>query len=38
MARSSFQNVDAIHAGIANNRKIRFHYFEYTVQKERRLH
>ena len=37
MNESIYYNVDAIHAGIANNRKIRFHYFEYTVQKERRF-
>ena len=29
--------MDEIHRGIAENRKIRFHYFEYTVQKERRF-
>lgn len=37
MNESIYYNVDAIHTGIASNRKIRFHYFEYTVQKERRL-
>ena len=37
MNESIYYNVDAIHAGIASNRKIRFHYFEYTVQKERRF-
>ena len=37
MNESIYYNVDAIHTGIANNRKIRFHYFEYTVQKERRF-
>ena len=37
MNESIYYNVDAIHAGIANNGKIRFHYFEYTVQKERRF-
>lgn len=37
MNESIYYNVDAIHAGIANNHKIRFHYFEYTVQKERRF-
>ena len=37
MNESIYYNVDAIHAGIAGNRKIRFHYFEYTVSKERRL-
>jgi predicted DNA-binding transcriptional regulator YafY len=35
MNESIYYNVDEIHAGIADNRKIRFHYFEYTVQKER---
>ena len=37
MNESIYYNVDAIHAGIAGNRKIRFHYFEYTVGKERRF-
>lgn len=37
MNESIYYNVDAIHTGIANNRKIRFHYFEYTVEKERRF-
>ena len=37
MNESIYYNVDAIHTGIANNRKIRFHYFEYTVQKERQF-
>ena len=32
-----YYNVDEIHRGIAENRKIRFHYFEYNVQKERRF-
>lgn len=36
MNESIYYNVDEIHRGIAANRKIRFHYFEYTVQKERR--
>lgn len=35
MNESIYYNVDEIHSGIARNRKIRFHYFEYTVQKER---
>lgn len=34
---SIYYNVDEIHRGIAANRKIRFHYFEYTVKKEKRL-
>ena len=37
MNESIYYNVDEIHRGIGENRKIRFHYFEYTVQKERRL-
>ena len=37
MNESIYYNVDEIHRGITENRKIRFHYFEYTVQKEKRL-
>ena len=37
MNESIYYNVDEIHHGIAENKKIRFHYFEYTVQKERRF-
>lgn len=37
MNESIYYNVDEIHRGIAENRKIRFHYFEYTVQKQRRF-
>ena len=37
MNESIYYNVDEIHRGIAENQKIRFHYFEYTVQKERRF-
>ena len=37
MNESIYYNVDAIHNGISTNRKIRFHYFEITVQKERRF-
>ena len=37
MNESIYYNVDEIHRGIAENRQIRFHYFEYTVQKERRF-
>jgi len=37
MNESIYYNVDEIHRGIAEDRKIRFHYFEYTVQKERRF-
>lgn len=29
--------MDAIHSAIAANKKLQFHYFEYTVTKERRL-
>ena len=36
MNESIYYNVDAIHNGISQNRKIRFRYFEYTVKKERR--
>lgn len=35
MNESIYYNVDEIHNGIAQNRKIRFLYFEYTVTKER---
>ena len=35
MNESIYYNVDEIHRGIAENRKIRFHYFDYNVQKER---
>lgn len=37
MNESIYYNVDAIHNGISTNRKIRFHYFEITVTKERRF-
>ena len=37
MNESIYYNVDEIHRGISENRKIRFHYFEYTVRKEKRL-
>ena len=37
MNESIYYNVDEIHRGIAENKKIRFHYFEYTVKKERRF-
>ncbi|MBE7008013.1 MAG: WYL domain-containing protein [Ruminococcaceae bacterium] len=36
MNESIYYNVDAIHAGISEDKKIRFKYFEYTVAKERR--
>ncbi len=36
MNESIYYNVDAIHAGISEDKKIRFRYFEYTVAKERR--
>lgn len=35
MNESIYYNVDEIHSGITQNRKIRFKYFEYTVNKER---
>ena len=35
MNESIYYNVDEIHNGISNNRKIRFLYFEYNVAKER---
>ena len=35
MNESIYYNVDEIHNGISKNRKIRFLYFEYNVQKER---
>ena len=35
MNESIYYNVDEIHTGIAQNRKIRFRYFDYTVNKER---
>jgi predicted DNA-binding transcriptional regulator YafY len=34
---SIYYNVDIIHTAIANNRKIRFQYFEYTLDKQQRL-
>ena len=37
MNESIYYNVDAIHSGISQNRQIRFHYFEFTVRKERRF-
>lgn len=37
MNESIYYNVDAVHAGISENRKIRFRYFEYTVEKKRRF-
>lgn len=36
MNESIYYNVDAIHTGISQNKKIQFKYFEYTVQKERK--
>ena len=35
MNESIYYNVDEIHNGISRNKKIRFLYFEYNVQKER---
>ena len=37
MNESIYYNVDAVHAGITENRKLRFRYFEYTVAKKRRF-
>ena len=37
MNESIYYNVDEIHRGIAANRKIRFHYFEYNMEKQRQL-
>ena len=37
MNESIYYNIDAIHRAIAANRQLRFHYFEYTVGKERRF-
>ena len=37
MNESIYYNVDELHAAIAQNRQIRFHYFEYNVAKERVL-
>ena len=36
MNESIYYNVDAVHAGISENKKIRFRYYEYTMAKERR--
>ena len=35
MNESIYYNVDEIHNGISQNKKIKFKYFEYTVSKER---
>lgn len=37
MNESIYYNVDDIHTGIAENRKIRFRYFEYNVARERQF-
>ena len=37
MNESIYYNVDEIHSGIAQNRQIRFRYFDYTVDKKRRF-
>lgn len=37
MNESIYYNVDEIHRGIADNRQIRFHYFEYDVSKKKRF-
>lgn len=35
MNESIYYNVDEIHSGIAQNRRIQFHYFEYDLNKNR---
>lgn len=35
MNESIYYNVDEIHSGIAQNRRIQFHYFEYDLSKNR---
>lgn len=37
MNESIYYNVDEIHSGISTNRKIRFKYFEYDVNKEKKF-
>ena len=37
MNESIYYNVDKLHTAIDQNRQIRFHYFEYNIQKERVL-
>ncbi len=37
MNESIYYNVDRIHTAIAQNRQLRFRYFDYTVTKERRF-
>lgn len=37
MNESIYYNVDEIHRGIGENKKIRFHYFEYGVDKKKRF-
>ena len=37
MNESIYYNVDEIHSGISSNKKIRFKYFEYDVQKEKKF-
>ena len=37
MNESIYYNIDEIHAGIAENKKIRFRYFEYTITKEQKF-
>lgn len=37
MNESIYYNVDAIHNGIGSGKKISFQYFEYTVEKKRKL-
>ena len=37
MNESIYYSVDDIHRGIVENKKIRFHYFDYNIRKERQL-
>jgi predicted DNA-binding transcriptional regulator YafY len=37
MNESIYYNVDTLHTAIGENSRIRFHYFEYTVEKKRRF-
>lgn len=37
MNESIYYNVDKIHIAISENKSIKFHYFEWTVKKEKRL-
>ena len=37
MNESIYYSIDEIHRGIVENKKIRFHYFDYTIRKERQF-